>query len=85
MAIAASKVSSANGSSESIPDPQGLMGAETPISTQRIHHIHRVPESSPSGLPVQGHTGPLHMIEEYPRHNGHADLIRESVDGETGE
>jgi len=27
----------------------------------------------------------LHMIEEYARHNGHADLIRESVDGATGE
>ena len=26
----------------------------------------------------------LHMIEEYARHNGHADLIRESVDGSTG-
>ena len=26
-----------------------------------------------------------HMIEEYARHNGHADLLRESVDGETGE
>ena len=26
----------------------------------------------------------LHMIEEYARHNGHADLIRESVDGRTG-
>ena len=26
-----------------------------------------------------------HMIEEYARHNGHADLIRESVDGSTGE
>jgi len=25
------------------------------------------------------------MIEEYARHNGHADLIRESVDGVTGE
>ncbi|MFC7103394.1 DUF664 domain-containing protein [Nonomuraea rubra] len=25
------------------------------------------------------------MIEEYARHNGHADLIRESVDGLTGE
>jgi len=24
----------------------------------------------------------LHMIEEYARHNGHADLIRESIDGE---
>jgi len=27
----------------------------------------------------------LHMIEEYARHNGQADLIRESVDGMTGE
>ncbi|WP_435971256.1 DinB family protein [Streptomyces sp. Qhu_M48] len=27
----------------------------------------------------------LHMIEEYARHNGHADLIRERVDGETGD
>jgi uncharacterized damage-inducible protein DinB len=26
-----------------------------------------------------------HMIEEYARHNGHADLLREAVDGETGE
>ena len=26
-----------------------------------------------------------HMIEEYARHNGHADLIREFVDGQTGE
>ena len=27
----------------------------------------------------------VHMIEEYARHNGHADLIRESVDGLVGE
>ncbi len=27
----------------------------------------------------------LHMIEEYARHNGHADLLRERVDGVTGE
>ncbi|MFC8509683.1 DinB family protein [Streptomyces sp. NPDC057411] len=26
-----------------------------------------------------------HMIEEYARHNGHADLLRESIDGVTGE
>lgn len=26
-----------------------------------------------------------HMIEEYARHNGHADLLREVVDGATGE
>jgi uncharacterized damage-inducible protein DinB len=27
----------------------------------------------------------VHMIEEYARHNGHADLIRQSIDGQTGE
>ena len=27
----------------------------------------------------------LHMIEEYARHNGHADLLRERTDGVTGE
>ena len=26
-----------------------------------------------------------HMIEEYARHNGHADLIREAIDGVTGD
>ena len=27
----------------------------------------------------------VHMIEEYARHNGHADLIREAIDGVTGD
>ena len=26
-----------------------------------------------------------HLIEEYARHNGHADLLREAIDGATGE
>ena len=26
----------------------------------------------------------LHMIEEYARHLGHADLLRERIDGTTG-
>ncbi|MBI1378569.1 MAG: DUF664 domain-containing protein [Frankiales bacterium] len=26
-----------------------------------------------------------HLVEEYARHNGHADLLRESIDGLTGE
>jgi uncharacterized damage-inducible protein DinB len=39
-----------------------------------------------------GHHGELdlrwvltHMIEEYARHNGHADLLREAIDGTTGD
>jgi uncharacterized damage-inducible protein DinB len=27
----------------------------------------------------------LHLLEEYARHNGHADLLREAIDGRTGE
>jgi hypothetical protein len=27
----------------------------------------------------------VHLIEEYARHAGHADLIRESIDGATGD
>ena len=27
----------------------------------------------------------VHMIEEYARHNGHADLLREALDGTTGD
>ncbi len=26
----------------------------------------------------------IHLIEEYARHNGHADLLRERIDGVTG-
>ncbi|MFB7180737.1 DinB family protein [Streptomyces sp. NPDC056257] len=45
-------------------------------------------------LDVTGHFGDqpyslhyilTHMIEEYARHNGHADLLREAIDGTTGE
>jgi hypothetical protein len=27
----------------------------------------------------------MHVIEEYARHNGHADLLREAIDGTTGD
>ncbi len=26
----------------------------------------------------------IHMVEEYARHNSHADILRESIDGMTG-
>jgi uncharacterized damage-inducible protein DinB len=38
-----------------------------------------------TGQPVNLRWIVLHMIEEYARHNGHADLIRESIDGSVGE
>jgi len=45
----------------------------------------------PAAVPWPDGTAPslrwilVHMVEEYARHNGHADLIREAIDGETGE
>lgn len=36
-----------------------------------------------AGLPTLRYI-PINMIEEYARHNGHADLIRESIDGLIG-
>lgn len=37
------------------------------------------------GQPVTLRWIHLHLIEEYARHNGHADLLRECLDGTTGE
>lgn len=47
------------------------------------HVIHRRHPETGEGLSTRWVI--LHMIEEYARHNGHADLIRESIDGQTGE
>jgi hypothetical protein len=37
------------------------------------------------GSPCSARWVYLHMIEEYARHNGHADLLRERIDGATGD
>jgi hypothetical protein len=37
------------------------------------------------GTPIDLRWVYLHMIEEYARHNGHADILREQIDGVTGE
>lgn len=44
----------------------------------------RRPED-PSGQVIDVRWIYLHMIEEYARHNGHADLLREAIDGASGE
>jgi hypothetical protein len=41
-------------------------------------------------VPVDGGTAAtrdvlVHVIEEYARHSGHADLLRECIDGRTGQ
>jgi Protein of unknown function (DUF664) len=39
----------------------------------------------PDGSTVALREVMLHMIEEYARHLGHADLLRERIDGVTGQ
>jgi hypothetical protein len=41
--------------------------------------------TGPSGRPIGVRWIFLHMIEEYARHNGHADFLREQLDGRTGD
>jgi uncharacterized damage-inducible protein DinB len=41
--------------------------------------------SGPHGVEKDVRWVYIHMIEEYARHNGHADLLRERIDGVTGE
>lgn len=38
-----------------------------------------------TGEPVSLRWIVVHMVEEYSRHNGHADLLREALDGSVGE
>ncbi len=40
---------------------------------------------SPRGREISVRWVYFHMVEEYARHNGHADLIRERIDGATGD
>jgi uncharacterized damage-inducible protein DinB len=61
---------------------------------EEIEHSRRI-ERAAASLDVTGYQARwemdvslrlvmLHMIHEYARHNGHADLLREAVDGTTG-
>ena len=62
---------------------------------REIEHARRI-EREAESLDVTGHQARwgedvslrlvmLHMLHEYARHNGHADLIREAIDGRVGE
>jgi len=44
---------------------------------ETFYHVHREAEMNVRWVYV-------HMVEEYARHNGHADLLRERIDGATG-
>ena len=59
-----------------------------------VEHARRIEAAAPD-LDLTGHQATwgedvslrwvlVHMVEEYARHNGHADLLREGLDGRTG-
>jgi hypothetical protein len=60
--------------------------AETVKATQAAGHRRQLDDTEETeGLQLSIRAAYLHMIEEYARHNGHADLIRERIDGTVGD
>jgi uncharacterized damage-inducible protein DinB len=63
------------------------------VSDQVVRDALATPEGLGSLSIDEGDGGPrpslrwilCHLIEEYARHNGHADLVREAIDGSVGE
>jgi uncharacterized damage-inducible protein DinB len=50
----------------------------------RAKNLDVVSKRQPYDKPITLRWIMIHMIEEYARHNGHADLLRERIDGVTG-
>ncbi|MFJ9898041.1 DinB family protein [Streptomyces sp. NPDC091280] len=49
-----------------------------------LDDLGRIPDGPMAGTEVSLRWVLIHMVEEYARHNGHADILRESIDGATG-
>jgi hypothetical protein len=76
-------------------DASGATRAEAFAAWQsEVEHSRRI-ELAAESLDVTGHNARwgedvslrlvmLHLIHEYARHNGHADLLREGIDGVVG-
>ncbi|BCY14541.1 DinB family protein [Actinoplanes sp. L3-i22] len=75
-------------------DDVATADAEPDFATFRAEIV--LADEAVAALPLEhefpGRRGPIslrwvytHMIEEYARHNGHADLLRERIDGVTGD
>ncbi|MGQ4362524.1 DinB family protein [Streptomyces sp. SAS_272] len=54
------------------------------IAGRSLEDAGRIVDGPMTGLEVSLRWVLLHMIEEYARHNGHADILRERLDGVTG-
>lgn len=51
---------------------------------EALDDLGRIPDGPMAGIEVSLRWVLIHMVEEYARHNGHADILRESIDGTTG-
>jgi uncharacterized damage-inducible protein DinB len=56
--------------------------ADAAVADAALDDTYNVPRT---GSPMDLRWIYLHMIEEYARHNGHADFLREQIDGATGD
>jgi len=75
-----------DGTAESAPGDFEIYHQE--VAEARALTAGRAPDATfrrPNGEPADLRWLFLHLIEEYARHNGHADLVREHIDGRTGE
>ncbi|ORT55584.1 DinB family protein [Streptomyces sp. CB03238] len=75
-----------------VPDPEVVAEAWNTWRAEVAFAERFVAEASDLGLtgtngekPVQLREVLVHMIEEYARHNGHADFLRERIDGRVGQ
>ncbi|MBC9726872.1 DinB family protein [Streptomyces sp. TRM68367] len=54
------------------------------LAGQSLDDVGRIARGPFAGVEVSVRWVLIHMIEEYARHNGHADILRERIDGVTG-
>lgn len=83
----------ADGDFEAVPTDPAAVAASWAAWRAEVAFADRLVRRAPH-LDVQGHDAwrgtvslrwvLIHMIEEYARHNGHADLLRERIDGARG-
>ena len=68
----------------------GLGGIPTAVARTRVAIVGQATSLDALSASAERPTRDLrwvmaHMIEEYARHNGHADLLRECIDGAVGD
>ncbi len=75
-----------------VPDPEVVAQAWDAWRSEVAFADQFVAEATDLGMVAQHRDGPVslrevlvHMVEEYARHNGHADLLRERIDGRVGQ